>query len=101
MNWRDHIHSVDGILGEKPVFRGTRYTVERVLKLMGAGWSYERIVDEYPGIQPEHLQSAIALAADLLSEERFVASSKAKRLEIFMRSQHRQHHRSWAASAGS
>jgi uncharacterized protein (DUF433 family) len=78
MNWRDHIHSVDGILGGKPVFRGTRYTVERVLKLMAAGWNYEQIADEYPGIRPEHLQSAVALAADLLSEEKFIAASRAK-----------------------
>ena len=78
MDWREHIHSVDGILGGKPVFRDTRYTVERVLKLMGAGWTYEQIADEYPGVLPQHLQAAMGLAADLLSEESFVATSRAK-----------------------
>lgn len=78
MDWREHIHSVDGILGGKPVFRDTRYTVERVLKLMGAGWTYEQIADEYPGVLPHHLQAAMSLAADLLSEESFVATSRAK-----------------------
>ena len=78
MDWREHIHSDDGILGGKPVFRGTRYTVERVLKLLGAGWSYDRIADEYPGIKVEHLQAAMNLAAELLSEERFVGTSRAR-----------------------
>lgn len=77
MDWREHIHSVDAILGGKPVFRGTRYTVERILKLMAAGWSFDQIADEYPGILPEHLRAAMSFAADLLSEESFVAASRA------------------------
>jgi uncharacterized protein (DUF433 family) len=77
MDWREHIHSVDGTLGGRPVFRGTRYTVERVLKLMGAGWTADRIADEYPGIRPEHLQAASAFAAQLLSDESFIAAGRA------------------------
>jgi len=78
MNWRDHIHSVDGILGGKPVFVGTRYSVERVLKLVSAGWDYPRIADEYPGVLPEHLRAAALLAADLVHDENFVAIGKVK-----------------------
>ncbi len=78
MKWQDHIHSVDGILGGKPVFRGTRYTVERVLKLMGAGWSVDRIADEYPGVLPEHINAAASFAADLLSEESYIAIDRAR-----------------------
>ena len=76
MNWRDHIHSDPDILGGKPVFVGTRYSVERVLKLMGAGWDYSRIAEEYPGIVPEHLRAAALLAADLVHDENFVAIGK-------------------------
>ena len=78
MNWRDHIHSVDGILGGKPVFKGTRFTVERVLKLMGAGWDQARIAEEYPGILPEHLQAAAAFAADLIEQESIFAIDQAR-----------------------
>lgn len=78
MNWRDVIHSDEGILGGKPVFRGTRYTVERVLKLMGAGWDAGRIADEYPGIEPQHLQAAASFAADLVHDESYVAIGKAQ-----------------------
>jgi len=78
MDWRDHIHSVPGILGGRPVFRGTRYTVERVLKLMGAGWTAAEIADEFPGIRPEHLHAASAFAADLLAEESYVAIERVR-----------------------
>lgn len=78
MDWRAHIHSDPGILGGRPVFVGSRYTVERVLKLMGAGWSAEQIADEYPGITAQHLHAAAAFAADLLSQESFVATARAR-----------------------
>lgn len=78
MNWRDHIHSVDGILGGKPVFRGTRYTVERVLKLVGAGWDHSRIAEEYPGILPEHLRAAALFAAEMMREDSYVAVDRAR-----------------------
>ena len=78
MDWREHIHSEEGILGGKPVFRGTRYTVERVLKLMGAGWDAGRIGDEYPGIERHHLHAAAGFAADLVHDESYVAIGKAK-----------------------
>ena len=78
MNWRDHIHSDPGILGGKPVFLCTRYTVERVLKLVGAGWSYDQIADEYPGVLPEHLRAAALFAADLMHDEVYIAIDRAR-----------------------
>ena len=78
MNWRDHIHSDPAILGGKPVFRGTRYTVERVLKLVGAGWNFDRIEAEYPGIHSQHLQAAAAFAADMMVDEDYVAIGQAR-----------------------
>ncbi|HEX8484831.1 DUF433 domain-containing protein [Sphingomonas sp.] len=78
MDWRDYIHSTEGVLGGKPVFRDTRYFVERVLKLVGAGWQYDQIASEYPGILPEHLRSAALFAADLMRDESYVAIGQAR-----------------------
>ena len=78
MDWKDHIHSDPGILGGKPVFKGTRYAVERVLKLVGAGWTAEQIAEEYPGIEPYHLQAAAQFAAYLIHDEDYVAINKAR-----------------------
>ncbi|HWT13635.1 MAG TPA: DUF433 domain-containing protein [Allosphingosinicella sp.] len=78
MDWREYIHSDPGILGGKPVFKGTRFTVERVLKLVGAGWDYARIAYEYPGVQPHHLQAAAAFAADMIQDEKEMAIGRAR-----------------------
>jgi uncharacterized protein (DUF433 family) len=78
MNWDEYIHSDPQILGGKPTFRGTRYSVERVLKLMGAGWSDGQISEEYPGIESSHIQAAARFAADLIHEENYFAIHKAR-----------------------
>ncbi|MFT4028130.1 MAG: DUF433 domain-containing protein [Novosphingobium sp.] len=78
MDWKDHIYSDPEILGGKPVFRGTRYSVERVLKLVGAGWTVEQIGEEYEGILPVHVQAAAAFAAGLMEDERYVAIHQAR-----------------------
>ena len=78
IDWRDHIHSDAGIGFGKPIFRGTRFKVEFVLKLMAAGWTAERMAEEYPGIEPVHLQAAAAFAADLMHDESYVAVARAR-----------------------
>ncbi|MGH6785717.1 MAG: DUF433 domain-containing protein [Novosphingobium sp.] len=78
MDWKQQIHSDPKVLGGKLTFKGTRYSVERVLKLVGAGWTNEQIAEEYPGIGPEHIQAAAQFAADLIHDEDFVAIAKAR-----------------------
>jgi uncharacterized protein (DUF433 family) len=78
MDWREHIHSNPGILGGKPIFRGTRFTVERVLKLVAAGWDYAQISAEYAGVLPEHLRAAAAFAADMIEDEKEMAIGRAR-----------------------
>ncbi|CAA9546151.1 MAG: hypothetical protein AVDCRST_MAG23-2559 [uncultured Sphingosinicella sp.] len=78
MNWREHIYSDPEIGGGKPIFRGTRFKVEFVLKLIAAGWTYEQMAAEYPGILPEHLRAAAAFAADMMRDEEYVAIGQAQ-----------------------
>ena len=78
MNWRDHIHSDPEIGQGKPVFRGTRFKVEFLLKLMGAGWDLTKIQFEYPGIEAHHLHAAAAFAAQMLHDEEAAAIGQAR-----------------------
>ena len=78
MDWRKHIHSDPKIGFGKPVFRGTRLKVEFVLKLMAAGWTAEKMAEEYPGVAPEHLRAAAAFAADMMEAEEYAAIGQAK-----------------------
>lgn len=78
MDWREHIHSDPEVLGGRPVFRGTRYSVERVLKMVGAGWGVAEIADEYPGLSDLHVRSAALFAAELMRDESYVAIGQAQ-----------------------
>lgn len=68
-NWRDYIHADPEILAGKPVVKGTRLAVEFLLGLLGAGWSQEQILTNYPTLAPEALQAVFAFAAESLQDE--------------------------------
>ncbi|MGE5340951.1 MAG: DUF433 domain-containing protein [Candidatus Omnitrophota bacterium] len=53
----------------KPVIKGTRVTVELILRKLSRGLSPEEIVREHPTITVEHIREAQAFAADLLTTE--------------------------------
>jgi uncharacterized protein (DUF433 family) len=46
-----------GILGGKPVIRGTRLAVEFLLELLEAGVSEEEVLVNYPGLAPMDLEA--------------------------------------------
>lgn len=50
----------------KPVIRGLRYPVQTILELLSAGMSFEQILADYPDLEPEDLQAALAFAAKLI-----------------------------------
>jgi uncharacterized protein (DUF433 family) len=57
--------SVDpDVMVGKPVIRGTRVTVESILRKLAAGWSIDEILDAYPHLSREDVLAAIGYAAD-------------------------------------
>jgi uncharacterized protein (DUF433 family) len=57
------------IFGGKPVIRGMRIAVEHVLRMLAAGDSAERLLDEYPFLEPADIQACMAYAHRSLSGE--------------------------------
>jgi uncharacterized protein (DUF433 family) len=60
--------SPDVMLG-KPVIRGTRITVELVLRKLSEGMAEAELFDAYPRLTRADIQAALAYAADTLSHE--------------------------------
>ena len=58
----------DVMLG-KPVIRGTRITVELILRKLAQNIPQEEILADYPKLKREDIQAAIAFAATALSTE--------------------------------
>jgi len=50
----------------KPVIRGTRISVELVLKMLSQGVSIGEILEEYPHLTKEDIQACLAYAAQAL-----------------------------------
>ncbi len=79
--WRDLIEQSPGLMGGKPVLKGTRLAVEHVLKELGAGMTREEVIENYPSLRPEHIQAALLFAADVVRRRGSVFLSPAKGTE--------------------
>jgi uncharacterized protein (DUF433 family) len=60
------------IMVGKPVIKGTRLTVEYILRLLAHGAKPEEILEEYEGLTPEDLQACFLFATKFLSETEFM-----------------------------
>lgn len=51
------------IMGGKPCIRGMRVTVGLIVGLVASGYTTERILAEYPYLEPDDIREALAFAA--------------------------------------
>ena len=58
-----------GVLGGKPVIRGTRISVDFLLELLASGATREQIFDAYPQVSEEALAAALLYAARTVKGE--------------------------------
>jgi uncharacterized protein (DUF433 family) len=58
------------IMVGKPIIRGTRITVEHILRELASGTTPEQMLDLYPQLTLEDIRAACAYAATRLAEER-------------------------------
>lgn len=56
------------VMGGKACIRGMRVTVSTILDLMAAGRTADQILEDYPYLEAEDLQQALAYAAWRLNE---------------------------------
>lgn len=61
----------------KPVIRGTRITVELILRKMSEGMTEAELLDAYPRLTPQDIQAALAYAASSLAHETIILQNDA------------------------
>lgn len=66
MDWHEHIEQRPDVMLGQPVIKGTRLTVRQVLEDLADGATEQDLLDAYPRLRPEHIQAALAFAADLV-----------------------------------
>jgi len=62
----------------KPVIRGTRITVELILKKMSEGAREADLLDAYPRLTKEDIHAAVRYAANALAHEETIILTKSK-----------------------
>ena len=61
------------IMMGKPVIRGTRITVELILRKLSEGAKEKDLLDAYPKLKSSDIKAAIKYAADTLAHEETVS----------------------------
>ncbi len=56
----------------KPVFRGTRLTVDFILNLLARGATEKEILDEYRGLTEDDIRASFLFATKALKETEFM-----------------------------
>jgi len=69
MTLADRITIDPDVMQGKPVIRGTRITVDLVLRKLAEGAKESDILDAYPHLTIEDIRAALTYAADTVSHE--------------------------------
>ncbi|MBN2088088.1 DUF433 domain-containing protein [candidate division KSB1 bacterium] len=65
----DRIEINPEIMLGKPVIKGTRITIEIILQKLSQNIPVDEILNDYPKLNPEDIQAAIAYAAMVVSTD--------------------------------
>ena len=74
MNYKDRIISNPNIMLGKPVIKGTRITVELILRKLSEGMIIVEVLKAYPGITKDDVYAALSYSADVISKEEIIVS---------------------------
>ena len=69
MNENGRIEIDPNVMLGKPVIRGTRVTVELILRKLSEGATEAELIDAYPRLTPEDIRAALAYAAENVAHE--------------------------------
>ena len=78
MTITDRIQLNSKIMMGKPVVKGTRVTVELILRKLSEGATEADLLDAYPRLTKEGIQAAIRYAADTVAHEETVFLTRSK-----------------------
>lgn len=69
IEWREHLTSDPKVCGGQLCAKGTRVLVTNILDSLAEGAQRPEILRSYPTLRPEHIEAALAYAAELAREE--------------------------------
>lgn len=72
MRWQDYIEQRPDVMGGKPVFKGTRITVQHVLDELANGMAEDELLRGHPRLTRDHLRAAWAYSSAVIGLEQTI-----------------------------
>ena len=74
MDYKERIITDPNIMLGKPVIKGTRITVELILRKLSEDITIEELLNAYPHLTKEDILAALSYSADVISLEELIAT---------------------------
>jgi uncharacterized protein (DUF433 family) len=74
MDYSNRIISNPEIMLGKPIIRGTRITVELILRKIAEGLNIDELLVGYPQLKKADVSAALSYSTDVIAEEELVVS---------------------------
>ena len=75
MNYKEYIEQNPEVMLGKPIIKGTRITVELIMRKLAGGYSIDQLLKSYPHLKKEQIFAAFEFAADLIANEEILESA--------------------------
>jgi len=75
MMYQDRITANPKVMLGKPVVKGTRITVELILRKIAGGYSFDEIIEMYPHISKDDILACVSYAVSVIESEETLKSA--------------------------
>ncbi len=72
MEYKERITTDPNIMLGKPVIKGTRITIELILRKLSEGITIEELLKAYPHLTREDILAALSYSADVISHDELI-----------------------------
>ena len=74
-NHSEYIERKPTVMLGKPVIKGTRITVELIIRKFAGGYTVEKILEAYPQLNVAQLKAVFEYAADIIANEELIEAA--------------------------
>ena len=74
MEYKEKIGVDPDIMLGKPIIKGTRITVELILRKLSEGMTIDELIQAYPHLTKDDILAALSYSADVISKEELIAT---------------------------
>jgi len=75
MYYKKHIERNPEIMLGKPVIKGTRITIELIMRKLADGYSINDLLKSYPHLEKRQIFAALEYAADMIANEEILETA--------------------------